>query len=257
MSLIAYERSCVGAEAMPRASRARRASRLAAPAHRRAFGRNYDDIEKLRTLDFVLLFIPVEAAFIEAVRADDEPIRLRALEEHLAGQPEHAAGDAAHGRASLAHRAAQRQREEIARRAALLHDNFALLVNELGTVGLALDKAQRAHASALRRLREGGKGSVLLQVQSLAEMGAPVKKQLSLLESSPGEMVDEAVEPEASDSDRAASSSDSEHSGRARKRDAEIAVGRSAQEADVASETTCETRAAVKPKLRRDAACCA
>jgi DNA recombination protein RmuC len=30
----------------------------------------------------------------------------------------------------------------------------------------------------LRRLTEGGKGSVLLQVQSLADMGAPVRKQL-------------------------------------------------------------------------------
>ena len=45
-------------------------------------------------------------------------------------------------------------------------------------VGLFKAKAQRAHASALRRLTEGGKGSVLLQVQSLAEMGAPVRKQL-------------------------------------------------------------------------------
>ena len=67
---------------------------------------------------------------------------------------------------------------------------------ELGTVGAALDKAKDAHSSALKRLREGGKGSVLLQVQSLAEMGAPVKKQLSLLEGA-GDFVDEAAEPEA------------------------------------------------------------
>jgi len=31
--------------------------------------RNYDEIDNLRTLDFVLMFIPVESAFIEAVRA--------------------------------------------------------------------------------------------------------------------------------------------------------------------------------------------
>jgi DNA recombination protein RmuC len=67
---------------------------------------------------------------------------------------------------------------EIARRAAQLHDNFALLVDELQGLGTQLDKAQRAHASAMRRLTEGGKGSVLLQVQSLAEMGVTVKKTL-------------------------------------------------------------------------------
>jgi DNA recombination protein RmuC len=67
---------------------------------------------------------------------------------------------------------------EIARRAALLHDNFAALVDELQNIGTQLGKAQTAHSNALRRLTEGGKGSVLLQVQSLADMGAPVKKQL-------------------------------------------------------------------------------
>jgi hypothetical protein len=47
----------------------------------------------------------------------------------------------------------------------------------------------------IRGLTEGGKGSVLLQVQSLADMGAPVKKQL------PASLVadaDAGVEPEDS-----------------------------------------------------------
>jgi DNA recombination protein RmuC len=66
----------------------------------------------------------------------------------------------------------------IATAGARLHDNFALLVEELQNLGSQLDKAQKAHAGAMRRLTEGGKGSVLLQVQSLAEMGAPVKKSL-------------------------------------------------------------------------------
>ena len=33
--------------------------------------KRYESLPDLRTLDFVLLFVPVEAAFIEAVRADD------------------------------------------------------------------------------------------------------------------------------------------------------------------------------------------
>jgi DNA recombination protein RmuC len=157
--------------------------------------RNYDDIEKLRTLDFVLLFIPVEAAFIEAVRADANLYGYALAKNISLVSPSTLLATLR----TVAHLWRIEQRNvnamEIARRAAQLHDNFALLVNELGSVGLALDKAQRAHASALRRLREGGKGSVLLQVQSLAEMGAPVKKQLSLLESTPAELVDDAAEP--------------------------------------------------------------
>ncbi|HJT98038.1 MAG TPA: DNA recombination protein RmuC [Rhodanobacteraceae bacterium] len=159
--------------------------------------RNYDDIEKLRTLDFVLLFIPVEAAFIEAVRFDGNLYGYALSKNISLVSPSTLLATLR----TVAHLWRIEQRNvnanEIARRAAQLHDNFALLVNELGSVGLALDKAQRAHASALRRLREGGKGSVLLQVQSLAEMGAPVKKQLSLLESTPAELVDEAAETQA------------------------------------------------------------
>jgi DNA recombination protein RmuC len=67
---------------------------------------------------------------------------------------------------------------EIARRAANLHDNFVSLVNELDVLGSQLDKAHGAHANVVRRLTEGGKGSVILQVKSLADMGAPAKKSL-------------------------------------------------------------------------------
>jgi DNA recombination protein RmuC len=168
--------------------------------------RNYDNIEKLRTLDFVLMFIPVEAAFIEAVRAD-ESLYTYALGKNISlVSPSTLLATLR----TIAHLWRIERRNvnavEIARRAAQLHDNFALLVNELGTVGLALDKAQRAHASALRRLREGGKGSVLLQVQSLAEMGAPVKRslQMSLLDSSASESADENADGEPDVSEPAA-----------------------------------------------------
>jgi DNA recombination protein RmuC len=207
VSLKAYERSVASGEEPLRAaalndhvaSLRRHIDELSA--------RNYDDIEKLRTLDFVLLFIPVEAAFIEAVRSDGNLYGYALSKNISLVSPSTLLATLR----TVAHLWRVEQRNinanEIARRAAQLHDNFALLVNELGSVGLALDKAQRAHQSALRRLREGGKGSVLLQVQSLAEMGVPVKKQLSLLESTPAELVDEAAEPEAPADDTASKES--------------------------------------------------
>ncbi|MGH8173167.1 MAG: DNA recombination protein RmuC [Rhodanobacteraceae bacterium] len=142
--------------------------------------RNYSDIEGLRTLDFVLLFVPIEAAFIEAVRADPS-IYVHALEKNISiVSPSTLLATLR----TVSHLWRIERRNvnamEMTRRAALLHDNFALLVDELRNVGLQLDKAQRTHASALRRLTEGGKGSVLLQVQSLAEMGAPVRRSLQM-----------------------------------------------------------------------------
>jgi DNA recombination protein RmuC len=200
VSLVAYERfvSCHDDDA----ARAAALQEHLASLRRHIDGlsaRNYDDIEKLRTLDFVLMFIPVEAAFIEAVRADESLYGYALAKNISLVSPSTLLATLR----TVAHLWRIERRNvnamEIARRAAQLHDNFALLVDELRSVGLALDKAQRAHASALRRLREGGKGSVLLQVQSLAEMGAPVKRslQLSLLDSAAAEAADEIPESES------------------------------------------------------------
>jgi DNA recombination protein RmuC len=178
VSLVAYERFC---SAPDDAARAGALVEHVGSLRRHIDGlsaRNYEDIDGLRTLDFVLLFIPIEAAFIEAVRADDR-LYTHALAKNISlVSPSTLLATLR----TVAHLWRIERRNvnamEIARRAAQLHDNFALLVDELESIGTQLDKAQRAHASALRRLTEGGKGSVLLQVQSLAEMGAPVKKSL-------------------------------------------------------------------------------
>jgi DNA recombination protein RmuC len=171
VSLVAYERFCSAAEDEARAgalgehvaSLKRHIDQLSA--------RNYAGIDGIRTLDFVLLFVPVEAAFIEAVRADDR-LYAHALSKNISlVSPSTLLATLR----TVAHlwRIERRngKADEIARRAVMLHDNFVLLVEELEAIGTQLDKAQRAHASALRRLTEGGKGSVLLQVESLAEIG--------------------------------------------------------------------------------------
>lgn len=177
MSLVAYERFVAAVD--DEARRPALADHVAS-LRRHIDGlsaRNYRDLDGLRTLDFVLLFVPVEAAFIEAVRADP------GLYAHALGKNISLVSPSTllATLRTVAHlwRIERRnaRADEIARRAALLHDNFALLVDELVALGEQLGKAQRAHAGVLRRLTEGGKGSVLLQVQSLAEI-APVKKAL-------------------------------------------------------------------------------
>jgi len=162
--------------------------------------KNYAGIDDLRTLDFVLLFVPIEAAFIEAVRADGN-LYMHALGKNISlVSPSTLLATLR----TVAHLWRIERRNvnavEIARRAANLHDNFALLVGELENLGSQLDKAQGAHRSALRRLTEGGKGSVLLQVQSLADMGAPVKKALpsNLLDAAGATSTDAPVDDEPS-----------------------------------------------------------
>lgn len=141
-------------------------------------GKRYDGIKGLRTLDFVLMFIPIEAAFIEAVRHD------AGLYAHALGRNVSLVSPstllATLRTVSHLWRIERRNVNamEIARRAAQLHDNFVQLALELETVGSQIDKAQAMHGRALRRLTDGGKGSVVLQVKSLADLGAPARKEI-------------------------------------------------------------------------------
>ena len=179
VSLVAWERAVAATDEGERA--------LALRDHLQSLRRhieglsakNYAGIDALRSLDFVLLFVPVEAAFIEAVRADAD-LYTHALARNISlVSPSTLLATLR----TVAHlwRIERRNEnaKEIARLAANLHDNFALLVAELEGVGTHLERAQGAHRGAIRRLTEGGKGSVILQVNSLAEMGVTVKRTIS------------------------------------------------------------------------------
>lgn len=155
--------------------------------------KRYENIEGIRTLDFVLLFVPIEAAFIEAVRCD-ENLYSYALGKNVSlVSPSTLLATLR----TVTHLWRIERRNvnatEIARRAALLHDNFVLLATDLENIGTQLDRAQRSHAAALRRITDGGKGSVILQVNSLAELGSPVQKKMpkNLLQSAGADGDDE------------------------------------------------------------------
>lgn len=196
LSLVAWERYVAATEPAAR-ELAIREHVVSLKRHMEELGRrNYSELPGLRTLDFVLMFVPVEAAFIEAVRRD-EALYLHALERNIAlVSPSTLLATLR----TVAHLWKLERRNlnamEIARRGALLHDHFATLVGELETIGQQLDKAQKAQASAMRRLTEGGKGSLLLQVQSLADLGAPARKAMpaGLLQQAGGEAIESTEE---------------------------------------------------------------
>jgi len=150
--------------------------------------KDYSSLPGLRTLDFVLMFVPIEAAFVEAIRSDDGLYGYALAKNVSLVSPSTLLATLR----TVAHLWRIEQRNinglEFARVAAQLHDNFAALIEGIQDVGVKLDRARDAHSGLVRRLTEGGRGSVLLKVQQLKELGAPAKKNLprELLERSGG-----------------------------------------------------------------------
>ena len=131
------------------------------------------------SVDYVLMFIPIEGAFSDALRADPT-----------------LASFAMEGRVGLTtpttlmltlrtieHIWAVERREsnamEIARRAGQLYDKVAGFVDAMEGVGKALDQANRAHGQAMDRLTRGS-GNVIRQVEMLRGLGARTSKQIAL-----------------------------------------------------------------------------
>ena len=178
VSLIAWERYTSASDDVERAAALRDHLASVRRNIEDLSGKDYSGIPSLRTLDFVLMFIPIEAAFVEAVRVDDKLYGYALAKNVSIVSPSTLLATLR----TVAHLWRIERRNvnalEFAKVAAQLHDNFAMLIEGIQEVGLRLDRAKTEHDGLLRRLTEGGRGSVLLQVQRLRELGADARKKL-------------------------------------------------------------------------------
>ena len=131
------------------------------------------------SVDYVLMFIPIEGAFSEALRADPGLARF-AMERRVGLTTPTTLMLTLR---TVEHIWAVERREtnamEIAKRAGALYDKVAGFVEAMEGVGKALDQAGRAHGQALDRLSRGP-GNVIRQVEMLRELGARNQKQIGL-----------------------------------------------------------------------------
>lgn len=139
--------------------------------------KRYAEIPELNSLDFVLMFVPIEAALIGALQSD--PVLAEyALRNKVAllSPTNFLATMRTVGSVWAVHRQ-NRNAQEIARRAGLLYDKFAGFVDSLKGVGDRIGQAQQAYDTALSQLSQGS-GNLLRQAEMLQELGARNTKQV-------------------------------------------------------------------------------
>lgn len=177
VSLTAYERMCSGSSDAERDA-ALKEHVASMRRHIDGLGkRDYAALQGLRTLDFVLLFVPVEAAFIEAVRADDG-LYAHALAKNICiVSPSTLLATLR----TVAHLWKLEDRNvnamEIAQQAGALHDKFVLLEHELNQAGELMGRALRTHEGALKKISTGP-GNLVGRVDRLRKLGAAARKSM-------------------------------------------------------------------------------
>ncbi len=161
---------------------------------KRLADQDYAHLEDVRSLDFVLMFVPIESAFTLAVE-EDHKLFTDAFEKRIVI----VSPTTLMMTLRIIHNVwrAEKQNhnaQEIARRAGALYDKLRGLVEDMERLGAQLNTVEKTYQSAVGKI-SSGKGNLVRQVEQFRELGAHVKKPLpkSVIEASEAGEADAAL----------------------------------------------------------------
>ena len=139
--------------------------------------KNYQDLYGLKSLDFVLMFIPIEPAFMLAVTHDRE-LFMDAWNKNVLLVSPSTLLFVVRTVANLWRQEAQtRNAQDIAKRGAELYDKLAGFVEDMESLGTRLNQAQKDYDGAINKLSTG-RGNLIRQAEMLKKLGVKPSKTL-------------------------------------------------------------------------------
>lgn len=177
VNLNAYERFCSMADGPARDAELK--------SHIGAFRKHVDDLSvkryqdhyKLNSLDFVLMFVPIEPAFNLAIGSDNS-IYDDAFGRKIIIVTPTTLHATLHTIANIWRQENQnRNSQEIARQSSALYDKFVGFVKDLEMIGKKINDANDSYESAYKKLSTG-KGNLIKSTEKIKVLGLKAKKAI-------------------------------------------------------------------------------
>lgn len=177
VSLLHYEQYCSATDDADRA-RFLRLHTESIRAHAKGLGeKNYSQLYGISSVDFVLMFVPIEPAFLVALR--ERPEIFQEAYDRQVVMVTHGTLMATlrtiHG--LWKNERVARNHMKIAERAGALYDKFVGFTEDLGRIGKNINDAHDSYEKAVGKLSDGN-GNLVRQVELLRELGAKTSKNI-------------------------------------------------------------------------------
>lgn len=177
VSLVGYEKFCSSEDETLKLA-ALREHNLSIRNHIKGLSeKNYQNLYHIRSLDFVLLFIPIEPAFALSVQQDAQLFNDAFDKNIVIVSPSTLLATLRTVASIWRQENHNRNAVEIARKAGDLYDKFNGFVDDMIDLGKKLDGSKNTYVEAMKKLSEG-RGNLVNRVQELKKMGAITSKSL-------------------------------------------------------------------------------
>jgi len=175
VSLLAYERYCSSEDDQERVLSLKQHTEAVRDHIKGLSNKSYSDLKGLRSLDFVLLFMPIESAFIAAFQADEHLFTDAFEHKIIVVTPTTLLATLRTIENIWRYERQNENARAIADKAGIVYDKIRGFVDDLDKLGKQLSTVNSTYDGVMNKLTQGN-GNLIRQAGSFVELGVKVKK---------------------------------------------------------------------------------
>ncbi|XOD69857.1 MAG: DNA recombination protein RmuC [Sodalis sp. (in: enterobacteria)] len=148
-------------------------------SHMKLLGRkDYQELPGIQSLDYVLMFVPIESAFMAAISQQPELISEALSHNIMLVSPTTLLVALRTINNLWRYEHQSRNAQHIADRAARLYDKLRLFIADMNVIEQSLNKAQASYRLAKNKLSDG-RGNIISQAEGFRALGVEIKRPIS------------------------------------------------------------------------------